>query len=363
MAATEYPVGHPLAVSHWSRELMKEALKRTSYLQFMGRSKESLAYLKDNTQQDAGDNVTVGLRMQLNGAGVSGDGTLEGNEEALVTFSDQIFIDQLRHAVRSKGKMSEQRVPFSVRDEAKDGLSDWWADRYDTSFFVQTGGDNHTFAGDVRFTGMQAVVDPIVAGDTDHYHLTEAAVDEDGIASASASAIFKLSLIDRAVTKAKTISPVIRPFNIMGEKYYVMFLHPLQVEDLRTDAQTAGNWFDIQKAAMQGGDVTGSPIFTGALGVYNGVVLHENTRVRPGNLTVPASTGAVYRSVLCGAQAICHAYGMGYSMGQMEWIEELFDYGNQLGVASGCIWGLKKSRFNGKDFSTILVPTWTTNAA
>ncbi len=60
--------------------------------------------------------------MQLSGAGVAGDGTLEGNEEALTTYSDNIFIDQLRHAVRSAGKMTEQRVPFSIREEARAGL-------------------------------------------------------------------------------------------------------------------------------------------------------------------------------------------------------------------------------------------------
>lgn len=98
----------------------------------MGKTTSSLVYIKDETSKSAGDRVTCGLRMQLSGDGIQGDATLEGNEEALATYSDNIFIDQLRHAVRSGGKMSEQRVPFDVRAEAMDGLADWWSDRIDT---------------------------------------------------------------------------------------------------------------------------------------------------------------------------------------------------------------------------------------
>ena len=69
------------------------------------------------------------------GDGVVGDSTLENNEESLQTYTDNLIINQLRHAVRSQGKMSEQRIPFQYREEAKDGLVQWWAERYDQTFF------------------------------------------------------------------------------------------------------------------------------------------------------------------------------------------------------------------------------------
>ena len=37
--------------------------------------------------------VTFGLRMQLSGAGVTENETLEGNEESLTTYSDSIYIN------------------------------------------------------------------------------------------------------------------------------------------------------------------------------------------------------------------------------------------------------------------------------
>ena len=98
MATTDYGVNHPLAVKLWSKKLIREALKETYISRFMGTSKDSLVYVKDELNKSAGDRIRVGLRMQLTGQGIVGDGTLEGNEEALTTYTDDLLIDQLRHA-------------------------------------------------------------------------------------------------------------------------------------------------------------------------------------------------------------------------------------------------------------------------
>lgn len=129
MATTDFPTGHPLAVKLWSKKLFVEALKATYFGRFMGEGADNMIQVKPELNKSAGDKITVGLRMQLVGVGIQGDGLLEGQEEALVTYSDAVLLDQTRHAVRSLGKMSEQRVPFSVREESRMGLQDWWANR------------------------------------------------------------------------------------------------------------------------------------------------------------------------------------------------------------------------------------------
>ena len=68
---------------------------------------------------------------------------------------------------------------------------------------------------------------------------------------------------------------------------------------------------------------------------------------------------AAKRAVLLGAQASSIAFGKGYSFENFDWNEELFDYGNQLGVEAGAIFGLKKLRFNSKDFGSIVAATFT----
>lgn len=104
MATTAYSVNSAEAVKLWSRKLMREALKNTWASKFMGKDSNSLCQVLDDTQKSAGDRIRCILRMQLTGSGIQGDSTLEGNEEALITHTDDLLINQLRHAVRSSGK-------------------------------------------------------------------------------------------------------------------------------------------------------------------------------------------------------------------------------------------------------------------
>lgn len=350
MATTLYATGNNLAVKLWAKKLFEEALKQTYFSRFMSKGTDNIVQLKDETSKGPGDRITIGLRMQLSGAGIQGDGTLEGNEEALTTFTDNVFIDQLRHAVRSAGKMSEQRITFEVREEARMGLQDWWADRLDTSFFNQIGGN--TAQSDTRFTGNQAALAPDAA------HKKFVNSNETTDASVSTTSLFSLTVLDKALEAAVTATPLIRPVKYQGQNMYVGFLHPVQVTDLRTSTST-GQWLDIQKAAMQGGRVDNNPIFTGALGVYNNIILHSAFRIPQAvNAGTSASIASTRRAVFCGAQAAVMAYGQQNQDGEMTWVEELFDYGNQLGVSAGLIFGIKKMVFNSADFGTITLPTF-----
>lgn len=355
MATTAYGVNAAEAVKLWSSQLAREALKATWIQKFIGDSSDDILQVFDNTKKGAGDQITVTLRMQLTGDGVQGDGTLEGNEEALTTYTDKLIIDQLRHAVRSAGKMTQQRIPWSIREEAMMGLKDWWAGRLDLAFFNQVCGNNAIT--DTKFTGNQATLAP----DTNHvFRPTTHTTDE----TLAAGDEMTLSLIDSVLAIAKLggvagTSPVIRPVKVDGEDRYVMVIHTNQVTQLRTNTST-GQWLDIQKAAMTGDGSKANPIMTGALGVYNGVVLHESTRITQGvNSTTAVPVANTRRAVLLGAQSGAIGFGQGSSFESFDWNEELFDYGNQLGVEAGCIFGLKKLRFNSADFGTVVLGTFT----
>jgi N4-gp56 family major capsid protein len=350
MASTSYGVNAEEAVKLWRKALAREALKATWIQKFIGNSSDDILQVFDETSKGAGDKVTVTLRMQLSGDGVSGDGTLEGNEEALTTYTDALYVDQLRHAVRSAGKMSEQRIPWSVREEAMMGLKDWWAGRLDVSFFNQVCGN--TAVTDTRSTGMQAVIAP----DSGHKYAPNSHTADENLTTGDE---FTLTFIDKALEVAKLASPVIRPVKVNGEDRYVAVLHTKQVTQLRTNTST-GQWLDIQKAAMTGDGSKDNPVMTGALGVYNGVILHESTRITNGvNSSTAAAVTNAKRAVLLGAQSAAIGFGQGQSFENFDWNEELFDYGNQLGVEAGCILGLKKLRFNSADFGTVVMASYT----
>ena len=351
MAATAYGVNDAEAVKLWSKKLFRESLKNTTMSADIGSSSDSIIQIVDDTSKGPGDRVRTILRMQLSGDGVLGDDTAEGQEEALVTYTDDLVIDQLRHSVKSKGQMSEQRIPFSVRNEARIALQDWWANRFDTAIINQLAGN--TAQTNIRYTGNQ----PVTAQDSTHSFRPNSKTSD---ATLSAADTMSITLIDSLVEKAKTLDTPIRPVMVGGSPHYCLYLHPSQVTSLRTST-TTGQWLDIQKSAMQGGQIADNPVFTGALGVYNGVVLKENTRI-PLGVNGTSTVANTRRAIFAGAQAACIGFGRDNGPNEMTWVEELFDYQNQLGVLAGAIFGVKRSIYNSESFGTITLSTYATAA-
>ncbi len=355
MSKTTFPINDALSNKLWAKKLTVEGLKETWFGKFMGTSSSSMIHVKTEPSKGAGDQVTFGLRMQLKGDGVTEGQTLEGNEEALTTYSDKLTINELDHAVRVKGDntIDAQRVPFNLRSEAKDGLQDWYSDRFDTCMFNHLCGN--TLVTDPRYTGNNAIVAPSAG------RIIRATGADDATVAADDTKVMTLSLIDYAVEAAKTATPVIRPIKVNGENKWLCFLHPFQVTDLRTNTN-AGQWLDIQKAALAGGAGSKSPIYTGALGEYNNVILHESVRVCGGVTNAGEAADNTRRAVLCGAQAGALAWGQKFDGGRTganyKWVEEMFDYQRELGVSAQTVWGIKKTVFNGTDFGTIVMTTY-----
>ena len=349
MAMTTFGVNDALAVKLWSKMLDAEALKATEIAPLIGDDANSIIQRKTETSKGAGDKVSFGLRMQLSGDGFTENETAEGNGESLTIYSDAIVINELGHVVgvKSENTIDAQRVPFDLRAEARDGLSDWFAKRMSVAFFNQVCG----FSAETRtkYTGLQPTIAPtrvIRAG---------AAASDQALTSSN---LFTLDLIDKAKELALTASPKIRPIKIGNQEKYVVYVHPYQVTDLRTSTQS-GQWLDIQKAAMTGGEVTKNPIYTGALGEYNGVIIRSAIDVTGG---VNGATGAVIptvrRAVLLGAQAAVAAYGQKNSPTKYRWNEELFDHKRRLEVSAWSIHGIKKTVYNAADFATVVVATY-----
>jgi N4-gp56 family major capsid protein len=337
MSYTSFAVNDAFAVKLWSNMLVVAEREALDIAPLMGSDDNSIIQIKSETSKGAGDQVTFGLRARLTGDGITSTMTAEGNGEALSIYSDSVLINELGHnvGVKSQHTIDQQRVPFDLRVQARDGLGEWWADRKSTSFFAQVCG--YTPQTDTRYTGLNAVTGPtagrrIVAG--------SGSADQD-ITSADT---FTLNLIDQAVEMAKVGSNMVRPIRIGGQPKYVMYLHPYQVTSLRTNS-ASGQWLDIQKAAMSGGQITNNPIYTGALGEYNSVILRQSQDVTQG---VSGASGAaittVRRAVLLGAQAAVCGYGQAnYGPTKYRWNEELLDHKRLLEVSAWSIWGLKKT--------------------
>ena len=371
MATKTFGVNDALSNKLWSAKFAKEVEKKTYFGRFMGESEENIIQVKTETGKAAGDKVTCGLVMSLTGDGVTEGQALEGNEEDLTTYDDSLFINELRHAVRVKNKrtIDQQRVPENLRSIGRNRLAQWYATRMDTIMFLHLCG----YTG-AAFSRDNQTVDPslavyngnnsIVAPSSSRVVRANSESDDQSMNSATTHR-FILELIDEAVLQAKTATPYISPINIGGEEKYVMFMHPAQVKDMRTDASTSRiTWFDTQKASLQGGEARPkNPIYSGAVGEYNGVILHEAYRISNGvNSSTSAKVDNTKRAVLCGKQAGMVGWGREHKGAtKYKWTEELFDYQNQLGVGVDCVWGLKKCVFNSVDYATIVVGSYGTD--
>lgn len=362
MAVVSYGLNDPETVKLWGKVLYAEVIEEVSFAKFMGEGPGNIVQIKTELNKDSGDRVRCFLRGTINSQGKAGSETLKGDEDAYDTFEDDLIIDEQRNAVKVKGAgtIEAQRVNFNLREEAKDVLKQWWADVMDTAFFNQVCA-NVQAGLSIKVTGLQ----PVPVPDTDHVFRPNAVANDQTLGAGDK---FTLDIIDRVKERAMTMKdrtgkPLIKPITIKGEPMFVLFIHDFQETDLFLDATTAGNWYDIQQAAIMGSKISGNGIFTGALGVYKNVVLHKSTRVPTGaNSGTGAAVPTCRRAAFCGAQSAWAAFGQQYSQQTFRWNEEIDDYGKELGVAATTVWGLKRSQFSttgaASDFGTIIVPTF-----
>jgi N4-gp56 family major capsid protein len=346
MAVTAFGTNDAQTVKIWSTLTLREALKATSFDKLLGTSKSSVIQRLVELEKSAGDQIKYDLLMQMTGAGVTGDNRMRDNEEALVYYQDTVNIDQLRNAHAFR-RMSQQRTLHDMRVDAKGNLADWFAGKFDDYMF-------RTLCGDTTLSHGQTATAPT----SNHIIYSGDATSQTGIGNNDQ---FSLADIDYAKEKAKTLTPPVRPTMVDGKEMYVTILHPYSVTDLRLDVANSAyvDWPTIQMMANQRG--SSNPIFTGALGVYNNVIIYESTRIYS-----PAAN--VRRNLFLGAQAGVFAMGGAYDsiersrVGKdnlMSWYEEIDDYGNEKGISVGSIFGMNKSVFNSADFGLITISSYS----
>jgi len=353
MAATEFGLNHELAVKRWSTSLAVEAEVNQYFRKFMGTGDDAMIKVKKDLNKAAGDKITVGLRMKLAGDGVEGDNVIEGTsaEEALSFFADSLYIDQRRKGTKSKGKMSEQRVPYNLRAEGRNALSVWFGEDYDQQIMMALAGArgvDTTFHVPTSFTGRAN--NTLTAPDSDHLIYGG---DATGSADLEAADTMEIALVERLVAKCETLDPMIMPFMINGEKKYVLLMHTYQAYSIRTAAST-NDWIDIRKNT----DGQKSLLYQNSLGEYAGVILHKHRNVIRFSDYGSGGNLEAARALFLGAQAAMIAWGRGGTHGRYSWNEDKDDRGNALAITAGSIYGAKRSIFNSKTYGSIAVDTY-----
>lgn len=356
MAQTNIPINDPKAVRRWSGALSVDTHGKSYWARkFIGKGPNNIIEQKTELESEAGDTVQFDLSVQLRGTPTVGDDRLEGKEENLRFFTDQVMIDQTRKSVSAGGRMTRKRTLHDLRGIARDRLGDYWGKYSDELYFIYLSGSrgiNEDYFEPLGWAGHAG--NPIQAPDVDHIVYAGAATSKATITAADKMNRVLVERIQTYVSMLSAMSPEsasMNPVSVEGEDRYVFLMSPFNSFDMRV-ADTAG-WLEMNKALITA-EGKNSPIFKGGLGMLGNTVLHEHKRVirfsdYGAGANLPAS-----RSLFMGQQAGVVAYGTSGGMRFM-WEEETKDYKNLTNVASGTIIGFKKSRYNSRDFGVVSV--------
>lgn len=358
MAQTVIAWGDPKAKKAWSAGLATDQAKKSYFeKKFVGTDENSIIQRKTELESDSGDRVSFDLSVQLRGEPTEGDKRLEGKEENQRFYTDEVIIDQVRHAVSAGGRMTRKRSSHNLRSNARRLLGDYWSRFLDEMMFIYLSGArgiNKDFLFPLDWQGRAG--NPLQAPDNGHLLFGGQATSK---ATLTAADTMTRALIERAQVKATMLQAQdpeaanMAPVSIDGEEHYVCVMNPFQQHDLRTSA--GSDWLDIQKAAAAA-EGRNNPIFRGGLGMINNVVLHSHRNGVRFNDYGAGSNVQAGRALFLGRQAGVIAYGTSGGL-RWDWNETVKDYGNEPAVASGAIFGFKKSRFNGRDFGVLSLDT------
>lgn len=354
MALTNFAALTQFQLTVWSRDFWAEARNKSFLMSFAGSGSNSMIQrITELRQTNDGARAVITLLSDLQGDGVVGDNTLEGNEEAGQSHDQIITLDQLRHAERAVGKMAEQKSVVRFRGQAKDKLTYWLSDRLDQIGFLAASGVSLAFNTDGSSrVGSQltqlAFASQIVAPSTNRFFRwvnstgSLAAGDTTQITAADTPSWAMLVEL-----KSKAVSAYLRPIRTdEGIESYNVFMTPMGMAKLKQDPDFLEAWRHAEKRGNDNPIFKGTPL-GGKVGIYiDGLNILEYRRVFN---TTGAASGSKWggsgtidgqRVLLMGAQALGLA-----DIGMATWDEKYFDYGNSPGIAVGKIFGVLKPQF------------------
>ena len=380
MALTNFASLTSNQLTAWSRDFWQVARNMSFINQFAGSGQNAMVQrITELTRSEKGTKAVITLLADMTGDGVTGDNTLEGNEEALRAYDITVELDQLRFANRIAGRLADQKSVVNFREQSRDALAYAMADRMDQLAFLTLSGIAYTSKtnGALRTTSSTTGLELVdlefasdVSAPTTNRHrrwdATSGLVAGDTTATAAADKISYECIVN---LKAYAKDNYIRGLRGAGnEEVFHLFLTPQQMASLKLDSDFLAN---VRNAGIRG---PSNGLFAGTSSLMvDGVMVHEFRHVfstegaTAGTSSNAGAAGYKWganadvdgaRALFCGAQALAMA-----DIGNPEIVEDTFDYSNQAGISIGKIFGLRKPKYNSdynggvEDFGVITLDT------
>lgn len=306
-------------------------------------STKPIHYVNELTETERGARCVMPLVLDLVGDGVVDDNDLEGNEEALISDYLEIKVSQLRHGIKSRGKMSEQKTVIRFRATAKDKLAFWKAEKVDEILFLMASGVAYTkkLNGSTRSVTSEF---PTLAFAGDVAAPSSGRVLYAGTATSTASLTTADKMTWTLLVKAHTmaIRKKLKPIKVSGTMSYVVVMSAEQARDLKNDNDYKTI---VAQGSKRGPD---NELFKGSFAMVDGLYLYQHNKVYT---TLGATSGTAKwgsGSTIDGAQALLMgAQALGWArIGEPEWEEsDNTDYKNKTGVSYGMMVGAIKAKF------------------
>jgi len=335
----------------WSRDTWNQARNNMFVNKFLGEGPNSMIQrITELTKRERGDNAIVTLITDMEGDGVAGDRRLKDNEEGIKAFDKTIRVDQLRNANKLEGRMAEQRSVVKFRENSRDQLAYWLADRCDQLAFLTLSGRAYSLTNQGATRVGSDLVNLTFAADvaapTSARQLRWNGTDKTLVVNGATSAVtavdtptYNMLVQLRAYLRNSYIRSLKGTTAAdSGEERYNLFISPLAYAKLKLDPEFLAN---VRFAANRG---SGNALFTGDVIDMDGFRIYEYRHVfnTSGTATKWGAGNLIdgCQILVAGAQALAMA-----DIGGPTWVEEGDDYENQHAIAIGKIFGFLKPSF------------------
>jgi N4-gp56 family major capsid protein len=122
MALTNAATG--LTVQQWDDQFFTDYVRDSRFAKYMGTDINKIIQMREELTSKKGKTITFALVNELTADGVTGNTTLEGNEEGLDSRSHAVSVAPLRHAV-AVTDWDEQQSAIDLRNAGKEQLKIW----------------------------------------------------------------------------------------------------------------------------------------------------------------------------------------------------------------------------------------------
>lgn len=339
-----------LVVENFLSDFFKEYIRGNLFSPYTGTSSNNAIVIKQDRQK-----CNIPLVAKLSGNGVSGNATLDGNEEILANYSYTLTPTYHRNGVRLDNEERE-KPNIDLMRAGREMLMSWGMEKVRDDIIKEAMGalsaGGTTVTVDDTTAAIDTTADTWVTNNSDRV-LYGAATSNLAAGDHSAS----LANVDTTSDKmtgdivrlarkiARTCDPIIRPIRLKnGVETYVLFCGTQAFIHLKEDLETLHS-----NASMRGDD---NVLFRPGIDLlWDNVIIREvpeiSTLLADSTYysTAGNSSSKVEPYFLCGAQAV------GYGLGQRPSIvvDNLKDYRFQPGVAVELKHDIDKLVYNNKD--------------